>query len=115
MNLAELHDAKWILREVGSGTREKFEEAMQVQLNPFLELGNTEAIKQAVLAGLGISCLSKTAVLDLLNSGQIVELKAPFLKLTRDFFILLHKKKYKTIVLNRFLSACGFKTQALKT
>lgn len=106
LTLSQLYDAKWILREPGSGTREKFEEVMNGKIKPFLELGNTEAIKQAVLAGLGITCLSKTVVSDFLNSGQFVELKTPFLKLTRDFFILLHKEKYKTGILNSFMSAC---------
>ena len=106
ITLQELHDAKWILREPGSGTRAKFEDAMSEKIKPFLELGNTEAIKQAVLAGLGITCLSKTAVSDLLNAGQLVELKTPFLKLSRDFYVLLHKAKYKTMVLNSFINAC---------
>jgi len=79
---------------------------MSEKVKPFLQLGNTEAIKQAVLAGLGITCLSKTAVSDLLHTGQLVEVKTRFLKLTRDFYILLHKAKYKTMVLNSFISAC---------
>lgn len=101
-----LLNTKWILREPGSGTREKFEAAMNHNVNPFLELGNTEAIKQAVIAGLGISCLSRTAVADALKIKQLVELKTPFLKLTRDFSILLHKDKYKTTVLNKFIATC---------
>lgn len=109
ITLEHLCSAKWILREPGSGTREKFEEALNKtngKVKPFLQLGNTEAIKNAVLTGLGISCLSKTAVSDLLNTGQLVELKIPFLKLTRDFYILLHKEKHKTTILNNFISAC---------
>jgi len=101
-----LQDAKWILRELGSGTREKFEKAMAGKIKPFIELGNTEAIKQAVLAGLGVSCLSKVVVADLLNTAQLVELKTPFLKLARDFYIILHKEKYRTMVLDSFILAC---------
>jgi DNA-binding transcriptional LysR family regulator len=99
-----LRNAKWILRESGSGTREKFEEAMGHKINPFLEFGHTEAIKHAVLTDLGISCLSKTAVSDLLNAGELIELKTPFLKLTRDFYILLHKEKHRTVLLNQFIA-----------
>ncbi|HEV2523785.1 MAG TPA: LysR family transcriptional regulator [Gammaproteobacteria bacterium] len=104
MSLSDLQNAKWILREVGSGTREKFEEAMRGKIHPFLELGHTEAVKQAVCANLGISCLSRTAVSDLLKRGQLVELKTPFLKLTRDFYVLLHKKKHKTALLSKFMA-----------
>jgi DNA-binding transcriptional LysR family regulator len=103
----DFHDARWILREPGSGTRAKFEEAMGGQLTSFFELGHTEAIKQAVQAGLGISCVSRTTVMEALKKGQLVELKASFLKLTRDFYILLHKEKYRTGVLEKFLENCN--------
>ena len=106
IKLEHLYDVKWILRELGSGTREKFEEAMSGKVKSFLELGHTEAIKQTVLTGIGISCLSKVAVTDLLNIRQLVELKTPFLKLTRDFYILLNKEKHKTALLSNFMNAC---------
>lgn len=99
----DLEKMKWILREEGSGTREKFEEAMGGKINPFLELGHTEAIKQAVQAGLGLSCLSKTTVAEAIKSGQLVAVKMPFLNLTRNFYIILHKEKYRGLVLNKFL------------
>lgn len=103
ISLKDLRSARWILREHGSGTREKFEEAIKGKIIPFLEFGNTEAIKNAVQAGLGISCLSKTAVAESLKNGQLIELKTPILKLSRDFFILTHKEKHKTAVLNKFI------------
>ncbi len=102
----DLYDSKWILREPGSGTRERFEEAMGGKINPFLELGHTEAIKQAVRTGLGISCLSRVTVADALRSGEIVELKTPFLKLSREFYILIHQEKYQTAILNKFIEKC---------
>jgi DNA-binding transcriptional LysR family regulator len=102
----DLQQEKWILREPGSGTREKFEEAMGGKIIPFLELGHTEAIKNAVVSGFGVSCLSKTVVTDALLSGQLVHVKTPFLKLTRDFFMLLHKDKHKTKILNTFINTC---------
>ena len=102
----DLNNANWILRESGSGTRAKFENAMGGSIQPFLELGHTEAIKQAVKSGYGISCLSKTAVDESIKNGQLVELKTPFLKLQRYFYILLNKEKYKTEVLNTFVETC---------
>jgi DNA-binding transcriptional LysR family regulator len=99
----DLYQAKWVLREQGSGTREKFEEVMQGQAQPFLELGNTEAIKQAVQSGLGISCVSKLTVIDNLKAKKIVELKVPFLNLTRQFYILFHKQKFKTTALKKLI------------
>lgn len=102
--LADLKSTRWILREPGSGTREKIEEIMGSQLNIFLELGHTEAIKQAVMNGFGISCLSKSTVEKALENHELVALKTPFLKLTRDFYILLHKQKQETELLTSFLN-----------
>lgn len=101
----QLFNAQWILREPGSGTREKFEEAIHHKIKPFLEFGSTEAIKHALLSGSGISCLSKTVVMDLLKTKQLVEIKTPFLTLSRDFFLLLHHEKYKTTLLETFITS----------
>jgi DNA-binding transcriptional LysR family regulator len=103
---AELLTAEWILREPGSGTRSRFEETLGAKLNSIFELGHTEAIKQAVQAGLGVSCLSKTTVMEALRKKQLIEIKAPFLKLTRDFYFILHKEKYKTTLAKEFIKFC---------
>lgn len=107
ITLNDLYESKWILRESGSGTRERFVDAIGSKISPFLELGHTEAVKQAVRAGLGISCLSRVTVSDALRSGELVELKTPFLKLSRDFYILIHKEKYQTAILNKFIEKCN--------
>ena len=106
---ADLAAVNWILRERGSGTREVFETAIAGKLgdlNLFLELGHTEAIKEAVEAGLGISCLSRLAIARALQLGVLVRLPTPFLGLERRFSILLHKEKYRTEVLRAFLAFC---------
>jgi DNA-binding transcriptional LysR family regulator len=103
ISLSDIQHEKWIMRELGSGTREQFEKAVEFKVRPFLELGNTEAIKQAVILNLGVSCLSKSAVADALKSERLVELSTP-LKLTRDFNIIMHKDKYKTELLSEFIN-----------
>jgi len=105
----ELAEARWILRERGSGTREIFQAAAAkglVRLEVFLELGHTEAIKQAVEAGLGISCLSRMALARNLEEGTLVELPTPFLDLERNFFLVIHREKYRTGVLRAFFDYC---------
>jgi DNA-binding transcriptional LysR family regulator len=109
ISAADLAEVNWILRERGSGTREVFETAIAGRvedLNLFLELGHTEAIKQAVEAGLGISCLSRLTIARALQLGVLVQLPTPFLNLERRFSILLHKDKYRTEVLQAFLAFC---------
>lgn len=62
---AELAAEEFVLREAGSGTRqaaEAFFAAQGLALQPRLELGSNEAVKQAVAGGLGISVLSAHAL-----------------------------------------------------
>lgn len=89
--------ADWILRERGSGTREIFERALSGKsgnLNIRYELGQTEAIKQAVKNRMGISCLSRLTVQEELKTGALIELAVPFLSLRRDLTLLQRKGKY---------------------
>jgi len=106
---ADLVSAPWILREPGSGTRDVFDSAVAGKLatrNVFLELGHSEAIKQAVEAGLGIGCLSRRTLERALAVGALVILPTPFLDLRRTLSLLIHRDKYRTAVLRAFLEYC---------
>ncbi len=109
-SIHEILHSNWILRERGSGTRDIFERALDNdvhKLNIFLELGHTEAIKQAVEANMGISCLSVHALKRALRERSLVEIPTPFWDLRRMFTILVHKNKYQTRVFEEFASfAC---------
>lgn len=77
LRLADLGDSSFIVRERGSGTRRVAEEALAgrgVSVNVGLELASTEAIKQAVAAGLGLAIVSRAAIADQLALGRIVVL-----------------------------------------
>lgn len=107
-SVESLRQAAWILRERGSGTREVVEQLLTSQLGGIrlaMELGGTEAIKRAVEAGIGISCLSRTALAGAIERGNLVELDTPFLKLTRTLHILLHKQKYRTAGIQALLDS----------
>lgn len=89
LSAAELADAPWLLREPGSGTREAVERALLPSLGRLrveMELGDSEAIKRAVAAGLGVSCLSRRVAAELLTSGALVELRADLPVLTRTLW-----------------------------
>ncbi|MCM8524907.1 MAG: LysR family transcriptional regulator [Lentisphaeraceae bacterium] len=101
----DLKKAQWILREAGSGSRAIFENALTGivdNVNVMLELGNTEAVKNAVESGIGISCLSIFTLEKAIKHNELVELKTPFIDLSRFYYILVHKKKYK----NQLLQSC---------
>ena len=78
VRVAELKDEPFILREPGSGTRTVAEAALAEHgIHPAagLQLGSTEAIKQAVAAGLGLALVSRVAAADQLALGYIAVLK----------------------------------------
>ena len=91
--------AEWILREAGSGTREEVDRLLLphlAMLNVSMELGHSEAIKHAVAAGLGVSCLSRRVVADLLQSGAVAEVRAGLPTLTRTLYQVQHRDKTLT-------------------
>lgn len=104
-----LLEATWILREPGSGTRQTFDRALHgllPQLNILLELQHTEAIKRAVEAELGIGCLSRVALLDAFKRGSLIPLAVPQRDFHRQFYFILHKEKYRSAGIERWLELC---------
>lgn len=71
---ADLINEPFILREPGSGTRVVAEAALAehgVHPGTTVQLGSTEAIKQAVAAGLGLAVVSRASAADQLALGYI--------------------------------------------
>jgi len=100
-------DAKWILRERGSAMRVLAEQAL-TSLPPgqiVLELGQVEAIKQAVISGLGIACLPIAATTDAAAVGRLKVLKTPFLDLRRRLTLVLHKARYRGTLIDAFVAS----------
>lgn len=96
MDVAALAQARWLLREPGSGTREAVEQALLPHLHHFaraMQLGSTEAIKQAAAAGLGLACLSRHAVADLLALGSLSVVETPVPPMSRQLWVVRHPGK----------------------
>jgi DNA-binding transcriptional LysR family regulator len=108
--LEALRQARWLLREPGSGTRETVEQALLPHLH-YLEhetqFGSTEAIKQAAAEGLGLACLSLSAVKDLVALGRLATLDTALPKLMRRFYLIQHRQKRFSASLQRFAAHCG--------
>ncbi len=105
----DLLGATWILRESGSGTRQTFNRAMYgilSDLNVMLELQHTEAIKRAVSAGLGLGCISRVALQESFDRGSLVPLEVPGRDFRRNFYFVVHKQKYRSAGIQRWLSLC---------
>ncbi|MDB5986113.1 MAG: LysR family transcriptional regulator [Nevskia sp.] len=109
---ADLGAAQWVLREVGSGTREVFVQAAQharFDIRNALTFGHNEAVQAAVIAGAGLGCLSKSVVGPALRRGELKALRTPFLDLRRPLHLVLHRRRYVGASLRAVLAACGAK------
>jgi DNA-binding transcriptional LysR family regulator len=98
-SVAELLKIPFLLREEGSGTRKHIERAFAKhhitldQLTVAAVLGSTNAIKEAVKAGLGCAILSRYAVEDDVARGKLQQIALPKLDLRRDFYLVTAKKR----------------------
>lgn len=103
----ELAKMPWLLREQGSGTREEVERMLQPHLKHFnldMEVGDSEAIKHAVAAGLGVSCLSRYVIADLLEKNEVVPVISSLPVLNRQLRCIRHKAKELTRGMLAFLN-----------
>lgn len=99
ISLEALSKATWLLREPGSGTHEIINQLLVPYLHRLrrgVEFGNAEAIKLAAASGLGITCLSRCVVADLLKTGVLRALRTELPPLTRRFFLVMHERKQRT-------------------
>lgn len=82
----ELVREVFLVREPGSGTRAVTEAAfarLGVRLEKTMRVGGTEAIKQAVAAGLGIAIVSRAAAADQIMLGRVAVLTVEGLAIRR--------------------------------
>jgi len=103
--VARLAEEPWLLREPGSGTRLAVERLFAdrgFQLSPRMELGSNEAIKQAVLAGLGISVVSRHT-LSLHAPGQFALLDAEGFPIPRQWYAVYPAGRQRSVVARTFL------------
>ena len=67
---------------------------------------NSEAIKKAVMANLGVSVLSRRLVQNEIETGRLVELPLPGIEFKRHFRLVHHKNKYLTQPMQDLISIC---------
>lgn len=108
ITIDELRGEPLLLRERGSGTRAAFETALGdagLDLDSFRvvgEMGSTQAIKQAVKAGVGISLVSRRAVEEECKSGLIWCVPVKDFRVTRSFYLAMHKERSRSPIAEAF-------------
>jgi DNA-binding transcriptional LysR family regulator len=95
--LSVLLTEAFIQRERGSGSRLVIEQTFkQHGVDPALlritaEMGSTEAIKQGIKAGIGVSILSRLALTEELRTGSLCAVTVQDVVFRRSFYIIRHK------------------------
>ncbi len=110
VSAGDLAGLDFVLREPGSGTRALFEQYLKdyrVRVEEKWTCNNSEAIKNAVIGGQGLTVISRLLVQRELEEGLLVRLPLQERRLTRRFSLILHKHKYLSAPLSAFLKACG--------
>lgn len=116
VSLREFAKQPLILREVGSGSRSCLERAMTKagmslgESRIALELGSNEAIKEAVLRGMGAAVLSTQAVRKEVRTGQLHALRITGLCLQREMFAAWDRRRVLPIPARLFLDVLGTNT-----
>ena len=111
--VAALGDEPFIVRERGSGTREVAERALAdhgVQPRVALTLNDTEAVIQAVAAGLGLALVSRSAAADQLALGRVALVRVAGFSARRDLTRLRLKGRAPsaaTLEFERLLDGAG--------
>lgn len=93
---SSLANEVFLVREVGSGTRNLMGRFFSnAKINPpiGMEIGSNETIKQAVIAGLGISFISAHTVAAEIADGRLIALDVIGLPLMRQWFVVRRADK----------------------
>lgn len=107
LRAAALSELPLLMREQGSGSREVVEAALRkraLEVTPVMSLGSTEAIKSAVIHGLGIAFVSRLTVDHELQTKRLVELTFSDLQIRRDLYLVALKGKRHSPAASAFIA-----------
>ena len=100
---------RFIIRETGSGTRREFERIIEESgipkssINIIGQMNSTEAIKQSVSMGLGVSIMSRLSVQDYVSCGLLKAFDIEGLDLSRAFYLIYMANRPLSPLSNLFL------------
>lgn len=106
-----------IFREAGSGTRQTMERYFvqnNIIVRKTMELTSNEAVKQAVLAGLGYSVMPLIGLRNEINEGQIEVIRLKGFPVCTEWNIIWRSEKRLSPAAESFLTYLSAKKQAVK-
>ncbi len=109
MDLNDIVKLPFLIREKGSGTRAVTEMVLRryglsvSRLNIVAELGSNEAVKQAIKAGMGVSFISRFAIINDVENNLIRISQVRGIDFCRSFYIVKLKRRKLTPVASEFM------------
>jgi LysR family transcriptional regulator, low CO2-responsive transcriptional regulator len=94
---SELAEQSFIVREAGSGTRSMFDYFFDVVPHISVEIGSNETIKQAVMAGLGLTLISALTIEAEVAQGRLAVLDIKGLPIMRQLFVVHRADRVMTL------------------
>ena len=95
-----------LTREPGSGSRlalEVFCQEQRLKMQPDIELGSNDAVKHAVLAGLGVAVVPRLGVLSELALGSLQVVDVPGFPLRRSWCVVYPQARQPTPAMQSFI------------
>jgi len=109
IELSQLQNEDFILREAGSAGREIFDSTMiahGLEISPAWESTSTQAIVRAVQAKLGISVLPYLLIKDSLDRKEINQFQLNGIRFQRSFSVIYHRNKFLAKSAKDFIALC---------
>lgn len=104
--LARFAEEPFLIREPGSGTRNAVQRLFDehgLTLNVRMELGSNEAIKQAVIGGLGVSVLSRHTLSQDQRINELAILDVQGFPILRHWYVVYPAGRQLSIIARTFL------------
>jgi DNA-binding transcriptional LysR family regulator len=98
-----------LVRETGSGSRTSLENHLKKigteidDLRIVGEIGSSQALIQAVKAGMGLAFLSRRSVDNEITQGTLKQVRLKGNMITRDFYIITHRLRFNTRLCKTFI------------
>lgn len=105
--LKRLSEEPFLMREPGSGTRKAVQRLFDehgLPLQVRMELGSNEAIKQAIIGGLGVSVLSRHTLALEVATGQLAILDVEGFPIQRYWYVVYPAGKQLSVVARTFFT-----------
>jgi len=116
IDLNQLQDQVWVMRETGSGTRTYSDRLIQdggLSIKRSFVFNSSQGVKEAVACGLGIALLSRWVVRKELGSGELSEIPIRGMKISRDLSLLQSKDEPAVMAVLKFIQTLNLNVQSL--